>query len=55
MLQIDPGKLDDLRKSIIAVSINTGTSFECFQKMSLFALYDFMKDYVEVLKKNGWK
>lgn len=50
MFQIEPGKLDDLRKSIITISMNTGTSFDYFQKMSLVALYDFMKDYVEVLK-----
>lgn len=40
---------------MVAISINTGTSFDIFQRMSLIQLFEFMNDYVEVVKKRGRK
>ena len=43
-------KLNEIRKSMIVLGMNTGTSLVYLQEMSLPALYDLMKDYVEVMK-----
>nr|DAV83302.1 MAG TPA: hypothetical protein [Caudoviricetes sp.] len=41
--------MSDLRKSMLILSMRTGTSFGYLQEMSLLSLYELMKDYVEVM------